>query len=308
MDSQISEGDMKKGTYLDTDEKTYRAWDGIHYSGLSRFAESQDHALIDWPAKSYFEEGTAFELLIEDRAKGTAKFAERFFLADAPGAMPEDLAGWIDRKEDLETKYRLKKDLTRNNQSARLHAWLDACRDHPGQMPMGKDQMEMLNKMVDNFMLMQPLTDMGSENALAEILPHCDFQVPIIWYVGKVRKKALLDCLMITDPSVYVWDIKTAADLERYHWALKKYGWIQECHYTAGLKSIFPDKEIVWRFLVSSKAEPWLSQPFQVDPHTMQEYAMNAYYDLCERYQAWVDAGRLPKGWKELESVKIFFD
>ncbi len=299
---------MKKGTYLDTDEKIYRAWDGIHYSGLSRFNESQDHALMDWLAKSYFEEGRAFELLIEDRAKGTAKFAERFFLADAPGAMPDDLAEWIDRGEDLNGKYVYTQKNEFHGGKKRLHAWLDACRDHPGQMPMGKDQMVMLNKMVDNFMKMQPLLDMGSENTLAEILPHCDFQVPIIWYVGKMRKKALLDCLMITDPRVYVWDIKTAADLTRYHYALKKYGWIQEAHYTAGLQSIFPDKEIVWRFLVSSKAEPWLAQPFQVDPHTMQEYAMERYYDLCTRYQAWVDAGRLPKGWKELESVKIFFN
>jgi len=299
---------LKQGIYLDTPDKEYRSWPAINYSSLSKFNESQDHALMDWPSKSYFEEGSAFELLIEDRAKGTKKFAERFFLADAPGAMPEDLAGWIEGEENLETKYRLKKDGSLNMQSKRLHGWLDACRDNPGMMPMGKDQMEMLNKMVDNFMLCKPLLDMGSENTLAEILPHCDFQVPVLWYAGKMRKKALLDCLFETTERIYIFDIKTAADLTRYPYALKDYGWIQEVHYTAGMKSIFPDKEIVWRFLVSSKAEPWLAQPFQVDPYSISSGGMEAYYDLCKRYQAWIDEGKQPKGWKELEKVRIFFE
>ncbi len=311
---RIREGDMKAGTYLDTPVKEYRAWPAISYSSLSRFNESQDHALMDWPAKSYFEEGTAFELLIEDKAKGTAKFKERFFLANAPGNMPEGLAQWIEDKEDLDDKYIYNKpdkktgEIRLNKRHERTHLWLDSCRQNPGKMPMGKDQIEMLNKMVDNFFLMQPLIDMGSENTLAEILPHADFQVPIFWYVGKMKKKALIDCLFVTDPKVYVFDIKTAADLGRYQWALKSYGWIQECHYTAGLQSIFKDKEIVWRFLVSSKAEPYISQPFQVDPYSMAEYGMQEYYDLCEKYQAWVDDGRKPKGWKELESVKVFFN
>ncbi len=299
---------LKAGTYLDTPKKTYHAWSAINYSSLSRFNESQDHALMDWPAKSYFEEGRAFELLIEDRAKGTAKFAERFFLADAPGAMPEDLAGWIDRGEDLNDKYVYTKKNELHGGKKRLHAWLDACRDHPGQMPMGRDQMEMLNKMVDNFMLCQPFADMGTVDTLADILPACDFQVPIFWWAGKMKKKGLLDCMLETKECVYVFDIKTAADMKRFEWMLKDKYWIQEAHYTAGLKSIFPKKEIVWRFLVSSKQDPHLSQPFCVDPHTMQEYGMERYYDLCTDYQEWIDAGRLPKGWKELEAVKIFFN
>ncbi len=169
---------------------------------------------MDWPAKSYFEEGTAFELLIEDRAKGTATFAERFFLADAPGAMPDDLAGWIEGKEDLNVKYEFK--LNGERKKRNLHAWLDACRENPGMMPMGKDQMEMLNKMVDNFMSMQPFADQGQKETLAEILPLCDFQVPIVWYVGKMRKKALLDCMFMTDKHIYAFGIKTTADLKRF--------------------------------------------------------------------------------------------
>jgi len=299
---------LKAGTYIDTPEKEYRAWPAINYSSLSKFNQSQDHALMAWTSKSYFEEGSAFELLVEDRAKGTAKFAERFFLADAPGAMPEDLAGWIERGEDLKTQYNLKDNGERNMRSKKLHAWLDACRDNPGMMPMGKDQVNMLNKMVDNFMICQPFADVGTVDTLADILPHCNFQVPIFWYTGKMRNKALLDCMLMTSDKIYVFDIKTVADLSRYQYALKDYGWIQEAHYTAGMKRIFPGKEIVWRFLVSSKAEPWLTRPFQVDPDSMKSGGTEAYYFLCKRYQAWIDEGRPPKGWKNLEKVRIFFD
>ena len=42
--------------------------------------------------------------------------------------------------------------------------------------------------------IMQPFADIGGTETLAEILPIADFQVPIIWYVGKMMKKALLDC------------------------------------------------------------------------------------------------------------------
>ena len=83
---------LPQGTYLDTTDKEYRAWPAINYSALADFSESQDHALLVREPKSYFEEGTAFELLIEDMATGSKKFDERFFIADAPGQMPDDLA------------------------------------------------------------------------------------------------------------------------------------------------------------------------------------------------------------------------
>lgn len=293
--------------YRDTSEKEYRKWPAINYSSLSRFSESQDHCLMDWQAKSYFEEGTAFELLIEDRAKGTAKFKERFFLASAPGAMPEDLAGWIEGKEDLEGKYRRKKDGSLNMQSARLHAWLFECQDNPGMMPMGKDQVEMLNKMVDNFMLMQPFADIAATETLADILPIADFQVPIVWYVGKMRKKALLDCLIELKEKIYIFDIKTTADMKRFPWMLKDKYWVQEMHYTEGLRNIFPKKEIVWRFLVSDKKEPNISQPFCMDQGSFNDM-QTEYHLLCQKYQAWVDDGRPPKGWKNLERVRVFFN
>ena len=303
-----------QGTYMDCSVEEYRAWPAINYSSLADFNESQDHALMEKPAKSYFEEGTAFELQIEDMATGTEKFSERFFIADAPGAMPDDLAGWIERGEDLESKYVWNKPNKKTGEvrpsltHEKKHLWLDECRKHPGKMPVGADRKKMLDKMVENFMNMQPFSDILVENTMFEILRHAKFQVPIIWYVGKVRKKALIDCLVETPDTIYVFDIKTAADMSRFEWMIKSKYFLQECHYSAGLGQIYPDKQIVWRFLVSSKAEPYIAQPFAVDPFSMSDNGMQAYYDLCTRYQAWVDEGRPPKGWLEFKSVKVYFD
>jgi len=305
---------LKTGTYLDTPDKEYRAWNALNYSSIADYNDSQDHALMVKAAKSYFEFGTAFELLVEDQAKGSKKFNERFFVADAPGDMPDELAGWIDNKEDLGDKYRYKKDGTLNMQSEKRHLWLDACQDNPGAMPKGVDEMALLKKMVDNFMKMQPFADelsrqqgVYSEVPLSEILPIANFQVPIIWYVGKLMKKALLDLMVETESTVYVFDIKTTAELKRFVRMLMDRYWIQELHYTAGLKSIFKGKEIVWRFLVSSKAEPWLSKPYCVDPMRMDDCS-GRYNDLCTEYQAWVDDDKPPKGWLTLEKVGIWFN
>ena len=310
---------LKQGTYLDTEEAEYRAWPAINYSSLADFNESQDHALLEKPTRSYFEEGKAFELLIEDRAKGTEKFAERFFLANAPGDMPKDLSGWIENKEDLNSKYKWNKPDKKTGE-VRLslthetkHKWLDECQVNPGKMPMGTDQMAMLVKMADNFMRMQPFTDRDTESTLAEILPLAFFQIPIVWYTrsrpgkSKNRKKALIDCLVETNTTIYAFDIKTAADMKRFFWMLRDKYWIQQVHYMEGLKAIFPGKEIVWRFLVSAKEKPYISQPFCVDPICLERYAVDAYFYLCERYQDWIDEGRPPKGWKELENVEVFF-
>lgn len=299
---------LKEGTYIDTSVEEYRKWPGINYSSLANFAESQDHALMEIPAKSYFEEGNAFELLIEDSAKGTNKFGERFFIAEAPGTMPDDLAGWIERGESLNEKYRVNKDGSLNKGSKRLHAWLDECQKNPGKMPVGKDRMEMLNKMVENFMVMQPFSDIGTENTMAEILPVSYFQVPIIWYVGKMMKKALIDFIVDTGKTIYAFDIKTAADIERFVWMLKKKYFIQECHYSVGLGQVFPGKKIIWRFAVSSKAAPYLSQPFSIDPYTLIDKCMPRYQELCRKYDAWVKDGKPPKGWKEHKHINVYLD
>ena len=171
---------------------------------------------------------------------------------------------------------------------------------------MGKDQLKTLSKMVENFMLMQPFADVGNASTMAEILPVDEFQVPIVWFVGKMRKKALVDIMVETNTTIYAFDTKTSADMKRFQWMLKDKYWIQEVHYTSGLGRIFTGKDIEWRFLVSSKAVPFISQPFCTDKYS-QDAVYDEYLELCQRHQKWVDAGRPPKGWKELESVRVFF-
>ena len=296
---------MKQGIYPEMEEKDYRKLPALNYSSLADFNESPDHCLMKKAGKSYFEEGTAFELLIEDRAKGTNKFAKRFFLADAPGAMPKELAGWIENKEDLKTKIEYKLDGDRKKKSK--HKWIDECLKNPGMMPMGTDQMKMLGKMVDNFLLMKPLEDIGVEETLEEILPIAQFQVPIIWYTGKMRKKALLDCMVETDTAIYVFDIKTAANEDKFRKTLSKRYWVQEVHYSSGIGRLFSGKDVIWRFLVSPKDEPWVAFPAITDK-TSIDMAWSKYADLCESYQEWIEDGRPKKGWKELQTVKVWFD
>ena len=304
---------MKEGIYFDMPEKDYRQLPAQNYSSLADFNESQDHALIVKPGKSYFEEGTAFELLIEDRAKGSNKFAERFFLADAPGNMPDDLVGWIENKEDLKSKYKwnkpdkITKEIVLNGKHKRCHAWLDECQRVPGKMPMGTDQVEMLDKMVNNFMAMKPLEDIGVEETLEQILPIAHFQVPIIWYVGKMRKKALVDCMVETDTAVYVFDIKTAANIKKFFQMARERYWVQEVHYSSGLGRLCPGKDIHWRFLVAPKVEPWVAEPSCMDKTSM-DMAWGRYSNLCEDYQEWLDDGKPPKGWKSLETFKVYFN
>lgn len=292
---------MEKGTYLDTPIKEYRAWPGISYSRLAAFNESQDHALVEVPAKSFFEFGNAFELIIEDKAKGTNKFSGIFFICNAPGTMPADLAEWIKSGEDLNSKYRLTNSGERNKQSKRLHAWLDECQANPGKMPMGKDEVEMLKIMTDNFMKMEVFG-----HPLSDILPSADFQVPIVWYHGKMRKKALIDCMVEVGQNLFAFDIKTAADMKRFGWMFKDKYWIQEVHYSAGLRSIFPDHEIDWLFLVSSKQNPYISQSFCLDGRS-RENAEDVYSALCKNFDEWNSDGRPPKGWLGLEEIKVWF-
>ena len=321
---------IKEGIHYDLSVKDYRALPAINYSSLAAFNESQDHALMEVAPKSHFEFGNAFELVIEDRVKGTKKFGERFFTCEAPGEMPTDLAEWIESDVDLETKYRRKQDGGLHGGSQRLHDWLDECRAHPGAMPMGTDQLETLSIMADNFLKMQPFADIGNESTLAEILPLASFQVPIVWYTGKpfdgttaapgysMRLKALLDCLIITESTVYIFDIKTAADMKRFFWMMRDKYWIQEVHYTVGAGHLFTGKNIVWLFLVSSKAAHYISQPYCIDPagQVSSEYVdpsrygnvLDKYSDLCDKYQAWMDEGRPPKGWKELEKIRIYIN
>ena len=139
-----------------------------------------------------------------------------------------------------------------------------------------------------------------------KILPQAEFQVPIIWYVGKMRKKALFDLMIETKDTVYIWDIKSSADLTRFQWMLKDKYWVQEIHYTSGARAVFPGKKIVWQFLASSKQAPYLSQPFCMDDRSMED-AHLVYKVLCENYSEWVDAGRPPKGWLPQETVRVYF-
>ncbi len=72
--------------------ENYRAFPGLNYSFLADYRESEEKAAKGTGPKSFFETGKAFESIIEDRATGSTLFADRYFVANVTGTMPEKLS------------------------------------------------------------------------------------------------------------------------------------------------------------------------------------------------------------------------
>jgi len=296
--------EVKPGVYYDMPEAEYRALPRLNYSLLADFNQSQDHALQVRQNQSYFEFGKAFELVIQDISKDTRLFYDRFFVSQIRGEMPKGVAEWIESEADLSNKYNLNKDGSRSKVSARLHEWLDACIDNPGKMPMSQIEYDQLCIMAWNFLDMHIYG-----HPLYEILPVAEFQVPIVWEINGIAKKALVDVLIETDLKTYTFDIKTSVSLSNHFTNFKKMlrsrYWIQDIHYSEGIKATCKNP-MPFMFLVSSKSEPFLAQPFGLDPDSRID-AEQAYSSLCYDFAEWDKSGRPPKGWKEYEEIKLYF-
>lgn len=292
---------MKTGTYLDTSESEYRAWDALNYSKLADFYDSPDVALQVREDKSYFEFGRAFELLAQDVSKGTYYFEDRFFICNAKGLMPDKLAQWVETGADLSTMFKLNKDGSRSKAAARKHDWLDACIQHPGKMPMSQFEYDQLCIMLCNFMDM-----IVYGHQVRELLKIADFQVPILWEHNGVLKKALLDVLINTGAKVYPFDIKTAADTGRFKRSLRSRYWIQDTHYSEGVTAVCDEQVMSFMFLVASKQEPFLAQPFGIEDDSY-DAARDEYDRLCSDFIDWDQAGRPAKGYRAYEDIKLYF-
>jgi len=289
-----------KGIFPEMSVKEYRAADGLNYSLLADFKESQDHALKEREPKSYFEFGTAFELLVQDYATGTNHFKERFFLTTARGEMPSNIAEWVETGIDLSDKYNLNKDGSRSKTSKRLHAWLDDCVENPGLMPMSQDEFAKISIMLENFWKMEVYG-----HNLRDLLAVADFQVPIFWEMHGIKKKGLLDVLILTDDKTYPFDIKTTANIPQFVTMYRKKYSIQDLHYTEGVQVVLGESEPMM-FLASSKEDPFLAQPFGMDSES-RGWAIEKYHELCHNCNDWIQAGKPAKGWKSFESIKIYY-
>ena len=281
-------------------EQQYRKAPGLNYSNLSRFNQSQDHCLMPFEHKSYFEFGHQFEQLLQDACIGTATFADRFFVSEIDGTLPDDLIKMIDMGWDLTLEYKYNKDGSRSKTCKKKHAFLDAALEHPGMIPVSKTDNEMLKVMIENMMNMNYL-----DMSVGELLSKAQWQVPVYWEDDEWhKKKCLVDCLVEIDGTNYPLDVKTAAGFNRFYGNLQHGYWIQALHYAEGVKSLGkPIKPMT--FLVASKEAPYLSKPIQIDWNDYN-LALNKYKGLCNRYARWQQDGSKPKGFLPLERKKIY--
>ena len=268
-------------------EIEYRQHPAMNFSSLAQFNKSPDHALIKMEYKSYFEYGKQFETLLQDAVKATDDFEQRFYPTNLSNKMPDELVGWIDKKEDLEDKYEYTKAGKLSGTYKGRHAYLDEALKHPGKIPVSGPDSEMLKRHVENMLKMNY---MGT--SVESLLSRAEWQVPIIFEdYDTYEKKALLDC-KVDD---LVIDIKTTASFQKFGYRLRDDYWIQQIFYSRAAKA----KDFV--FFVASKEEPCLCAPFKLEAYD----GLDDQFDkLCEAYSEWVDEGKHGRGYLPLQTVK----
>ena len=289
-------------------EKEYRKHPAQNYSLLARFNESQDHALLAVENKSYFEEGKAFERLLCDTIKGTDLFGEKFCVDDTiSGDMPDVILSAFEAHEDLSNMYVYTKAGDLNKTHKRRHAWLDSFIKNPGKLPIPRYTYNEMRARVLNVLKVEILG-----LPMSEILKDAKFQVPILWKddLG-IEKKALIDFLAVVDIFGDVTeipiDLKSTANLMKFRSDLKYRCWIQDRHYSEGIKRLYKNPFQQMVFLASDKTAPFIAQPFYIDGESLP-YATEKYKELSLNCSKWVKEGRPKKGWKPAQYVKIFFE
>ncbi len=278
-------------------EAEYRADPAFNYSLLAAFRESPDHALMEVPPKTVFEQGKAFERLLQDKTQGTDSFHERYFEFDTEYTMPSELPKWFEDGDDLTEKYVYKNDGDRHGIYKARHAYLDVCLENPGKLPIGTKDQKMFEPMIENMLKCEIFG-----TTVKDLLERAEWQVPILWETNGIKKKALRDCLIKTPQKKITFDIKTSASISQFLQMARKKYWIQDMHYTeAGGEDAMP-----MVFLVAPKDEPWLAQPWMQDRES-RLVAKIEYEALCERFVKWDAQGRPPQGWKPMGYFKTYF-
>lgn len=290
-------------------EEEYRAHPAINFSSIASFYNkgvySPDHALMKFEFKSYFEYGKMFETMLQDALSGTKEFEKRFFVTELANKMPDNLIKWINDGDDLLQYFELKKDGGRSATYKGRHAYLDEALKNPGKIPVSVKDSDMLKRHTSNMLKMEYLG-----HKVEDILKTTKWQVPIIWTdeIDGLEKKALLDCLVELDGTEYLAiDIKTTAGLDKFGWMLRDRYKLQDLHYVEGVNAkIGHAMQMV--FFVASKEAPFLCQPIVADYGGMdfRIAALEEYREICLAYKKWNDAGRFPKGWLPLGTVKCY--
>lgn len=270
----------------DMTEPEYRAYPAINYSALADFSISQDHALLPRSEKPAFSFGHAFEDILRDAATGTELFNERYFVADIASPAPAEILSMIGTDEDMTSLIAYNKDGSRSKTHKTKHAWIDACMENPGLVPISNSDYQEMLQLRDNMFMMECLG-----TTVYEILKECEWQKPVVWSWRGFEKKALYDAVLNDGEDVIAFDIKTAANVIGFNrFANQKY-WIQDAHYSEGAVETWGKCDAFY-FLIAYKEAPFLCEPVTIDGDKKFEYD-----DLCTRYTQWIKDGKPPKGY-----------
>ena len=290
---------------------------GLSSTSLSDFNIAPDVVLMPRKEKSYFDEGIAFEIMVEDKAKGSSLFKDTFFIADISSPVPAELGTWI-KEGTLEEQYVTTKSGELSKTYSGRHAWLDACIENPGKKPISNNTVFKLEIMRDNLFkaevqIADVVTGIIHTVKAGELLSNASFQLPYFWEFNH-KKKALYDCVSIMKfgdhYQAIAIDIKTTATLQQFFSMFKKRYWVQDRHYSEGLENLASEKKIkhypYMLFFVASKEDPYLAQVFKIESESA-EFATSEYLSICDDFAEWADKGRQPKGWREMEAIKLYF-
>jgi hypothetical protein len=300
---QINHVQWRKKTMMT--EKEYRQYPAVNYSSLAAFyndgINSPDHALMDFGYKGYFEYGKQFEIMLQDACQGGGSFGDHYFITELTGKMPDELPKWIE-EGTIGDQYEYTKTGKLNMQKKVKHAYLDACKDNPGKIPVSFADAELLEHHVMN-MLKMDVQGVRVES----MLKNAEWQVPVIWTENGIEKKALIDCLVKPKSKVYLFDIKTTANFKQFGYMLTQKYWIQEIHYTEGVNAEVGACDGMI-FLVASKEKPYLCQSWWIDygPIENKMVVYETYDNLVADYKKWEDGGRHPRGYLPMTKRSFF--
>lgn len=313
------------GKIIKMSEGTYHARSELNASLLADFADIEDKALLPRQEKQCFDIGHQFEDFVFQEASNKPWFDSKYSVTELDSEEPEksfniaksgvDLEKYL--AENHETYFTKASKYTKlNKTNANTYNWIQEHIKSGGHHLISKFNFEMIKKMASNFLdkMKIDLFEDGSEYTVRELLEHAEFQKKIFWG----DKKAMLDVLLIWDGTLFILDIKTAAEGQFYNMFKNKYGPIQCRHYTEAGESLIGQYGIervhhkLW-FLAGIKAaeskplehSSCIAESYSVHDDDIEE-ATEKYHNIVDRFYQWDKAGRPKKGWRKHRQIRLY--
>lgn len=273
---------------------------------------SPDMALIETTPKAIFTTGHAFEALCYDLSHpGSETFFADFFISEQTGNLPDCIARVIEEKpiekqaEALEKLIKLTKAGVPNKTHKTRHAYIDECLANPGKMPVSNTDYGMLLDLAKKMQVVPlPPDHLLTGWTVGDVMEKAEWQVPIYWE-APMPKKALIDCLLRFKDVSFIFDLKWTSGFSQIVKSIGSRLWIQDVHYQEAVSMKFGVPCEPMTFIVGSGEEPGLCQIYRTNQEN-RSLLIREYENLCQSYQAWLDAGRPPKGYLEAREVKVW--